>query len=568
MKYNFLKVLSLFLSLGAVVACDKDYMTIGGDIIGGENFDVNSGVPFEFKLYNQTTGPVQTNGLPVNLLGYLRDDDFGKTTATVVTQLNLGTIEPKFGGNVVIDSVVLSLPYIANRVTKDGKSIYELQDSYGTEAINLKVFRNNYEILDHNPEDEFLTNNRYFSNDSLKFKNVKSGLATNTVGIGDNRLNNRLKNRLNTSTEDENIKFIPSISEIKILKTKAETEKVGDNNYVVKHTLSSEVESVLAPTMRLHLDKGYFNDVILKAEADKLKTQEAFKKYFKGLYFEVAGIAGSKGKIIPLDFKKGNVTIYYKEDSIVADANDVDKDGNTTETIINARPLKTLTLNMSGNTINFYNYEDSRGILSQVNPLQQNPSKIVLKGGQGAMVFIDLFSNEAEFNALKTQDVFVNEASLTFTVDNNFLNIKNHPLRLYLYDVDNETVLIDYAFDRTTVPSDSKKDKYIFDGIVKEVKEGDVVKKRQYKIRITNHVNQILKGSRKNARLGLVITDNINVTTNGYLKNEISYTSPINENKKTNKIPTSSIHTPLWTVLNGVGGEDGVKFNINYTVRK
>jgi hypothetical protein len=35
MNYNFLKTLLVVFSVVALIACDKDYITVGGEIIGG-----------------------------------------------------------------------------------------------------------------------------------------------------------------------------------------------------------------------------------------------------------------------------------------------------------------------------------------------------------------------------------------------------------------------------------------------------------------------------------------------------------------------------------------------------
>ena len=89
MNYNFLKPLVVVFGLLAFISCDKDYITVGGDIIGEENFNSIPGEEFDVKVFNQRTGPVQSNNMPINQIGIYNSPFFGKTEANFVTQLEL-----------------------------------------------------------------------------------------------------------------------------------------------------------------------------------------------------------------------------------------------------------------------------------------------------------------------------------------------------------------------------------------------------------------------------------------------------------------------------------------------
>lgn len=557
MNYNFLKTLVVVFSIVTLISCDKDFISLGGDIIGEENFNSIPGEEFDVALYNQKTGAVQSNNMPINQIGVYNNPFFGKTEANFVTQLELAEINPTFGQNIVIDSVVMNVPYVSKiKTNSDGKTEYELLDMNGTGSIDLSVYRNDFELLSLNPDDNFQTSARYYSNQNAKFDNAKLGLdALNNYG--DYRLNDRYNSLKPEQYEHENVSFLPSKKDIVFYKF--EPRKVGTTFYVVTYDKTSTIESRVAPAMRIHLNSNYFLNNIIKASKDKLETNIAFKKYFKGLYLKAKEKAAGVGTLSSLDFKKGSVTIYYTEDKIVKNSSGVE--------IGNDRPRKTLVMNMTGNTLNLYNFTPSSGY-SNFNSQDPMPQNLYLKGGEGSFTYIDLFTNAAKLAELKSKNPFVTEASLTFTVNDAVMGSAPHPLRLYLYDVENETVISDYIFDTSANPSDLKTNKSIFGGILKEEKTNDVVTKRYYKFRITDFVNKILKGTQKNVRLGLAVCENINDSNMSFVETKINYQNLSGDSKETNKIPRSSVYNPLGTVLYGATGDNRVKFVINYASKK
>ena len=83
-----------------------------------------------------------------------------------------------------------------------------------------------------------------------------------------------------------------------------------------------------------------------------------------------------------------------------------------------------------------------------------------------------------------------------------------------------------------------------------------------YKIRLTNHITQLLKNADStNVRLGLVVTESIGNVDNYALKSQTA--------SGVKKAPTASILNPLGTVLYGsktsVSLEKRLKLEIYYT---
>ena len=472
----FLRVLVLVLVSLFVVSCDKDYNTLGGDIAGGKPFDIK-GELFDVVVYNQKIERVQTNNLSINQLGISSSTVFGVTRANFVTQLSLTAINPIVKSHAEIDSVVLTVPYFSTKLSTDsnGRSEYRLDSirpftspsgSIVYQKMDLKVYENGYYLEDYDGSNF----KKHYSDEDGKFFNAKGLLLNNDPRVS------------------QNTEFYPSNIEYKKYKVVESSSNV--------FTATTEVESRSTPRMRLHLDKTRFqqilNDAKDPAKSFNFDTNDNFKKYFKGLYFKVSG---NDGALMSLDFSKGDVTIYYKQDKV--------------EGISTPKEMASLTLNMTGNTANTYDNLDTYDAIPK--PRTGGNERLFLKGGQGCMALIDLFTNQTQFDSFVNKtNVIVNDATLYFTIDN-AANLKA-PVRVYLYDVDNNKPLLDYYADITVNGADTRLNKYIFGGIFERFDAATNTKR--YKIKITELVRNIHKNyisdNTTKVRLGLVVTDNIN----------------------------------------------------------
>ncbi|WP_394758333.1 DUF4270 domain-containing protein [Flavobacterium sp.] len=540
MNITFLRKLTVVLVALFFASCDKDYNTLGSDIVGNGNFNFTTATP-EVKVYNQKIPAIQTNNLPINQLGIYDNPVFGKTKANFVTQLTLATVAPTFNNlpTIVIDSVIVTVPYISTKGATDssGKTEYTLNNIKGTGTINLQVFRNGFEMLDYDPSTGFTTSKRYFSDQDGDFNTAKMGPVLNDDLARPN------ENTTFTFSNKEYVKY-----------------KIDETLLVPLPKTDANIESRNSPRMRLHLKTSYFQTEIIDKAANPATSgsfvnNNAFKSYFKGLYFQVQD--ASSGTMTALDFTKGDVTIYYKQDKVAP---------------ATGREMKSLTLNISGNTVNLLDNTDSNtnytnGIIASSTTTGQ--PNLFLKGGQGCMAFVELFTGTqgaALLTDLKEKNVLVNDATLTFTVDQTQSGMTGYtnPQRIYIFDADNNTPLFDYFFDNSTNPSDSKLNKPVHGGILETV-GGKLI----YKIRITEHVDKILKekdGITKNVRLGVVVTENINLVAHAFLRNSIADPIPSNLDRKFDRLPVSSVLNTSGTILHGNNSHpDGVKFEVHYT---
>ena len=547
MNTTFLRKLTVVLVAIFFASCDKDYNTLGSDIVGNGNFGFDSEI-FEIAAHNQNTGPVQTNNLPVNSLGYYNNSVFGKSTASLVTQLQLETVAPTFYAtptSIQIDSVYIYVPYYSKLSSTDattGDKTYEELDSIlpikkaERKPIKLSLYRSGYVLRDYDPASSFNEAQKYYSDQQPEIDAVKG-----TPLASDN--NFTFKN-----------------TEIKLLKNNG--------------TGTGTVKERLAPGLFFNLDaaaKDYFETAIIQASSDKLVNNNAFKQYFRGLYIAAENSSGSidQGSMARMNFIGGSITIVYHDYISKAEA-----DLGTA-----AKTRKTIVLKMSGNTVNFLNDTPSSSYTTAYTTPVPNADKLYIKGGQGSIAVLDLFGgdfnkNSAALNRMRNEKWLINDASITFYIDKGTMGTtETEPNRVYLYDLTNKRPFVDYYYDNSTGAS-SKYNKFVYGGIISEnnlkvIPYTSTTRGTKYKIRVTNYIRNLVKnGNYKNSdnindvtkdstnvKLGLVVTENINTTTNATLKNPFTYTMSDKDGNTVTKIskyfPVMSVVNPLGTVLYG-----------------
>ncbi len=537
-QYSFIVLLVL-----SFFSCDKEFNTIGGNIIGNDHFQFGiKNQDASVVAFNQDLGPVQTNNLTINPLGIYNNTAFGKTTAHFVTQLSLPNDLPTFTTITtppVIEEVVLYIPYFSTKGTADDEGVtsYTLDSVYGTSKLKLSVFENGYFLRDFDPNSQFTAAQKYYSDQLSDFENNKRGASVDGSSIPNGE---RLNNALDVS---ENEQFFFDKNEISVT-------SVDDEG---------EFETTkFAPGIYLNLNKEFFQKKIIGGyNQNKLINNNVFKDYFRGLYFKVeASDAEPNGSgLAMINFLGGNISIKYKEDKSTIE-NGV--------TIVK-RESKTLDISLTGNTVSLTNQERTTDYSNAVASADSSlgDERLYLNGGAGSIAVIDLFGRDengdsAELEQYRANGWLINEANLTFRIDRDAMGDNNEPKRIYLYDLDNNKALADYTNDFTVNSRKPKLGKTIHDGIIKIEDEKGVT----YRIRITNHISNLFNNpDSTNVRLGLVVTEDIANVGNYKLKNETA--SGIKE------VPIASIMNPLGTVLFGskssVPLEQRLKLEIYYT---
>ncbi|HEY7865161.1 MAG TPA: DUF4270 domain-containing protein, partial [Psychromonas sp.] len=311
---------------------------------------------------------------------------------------------------------------------------------------------------------------------------------------------------------------------------------------------TNEIDTIrVSPRLRVPLSTQFFKENLLdKQGSSELSNNNNFRNYIRGLYIEAEPVNGNGSMLLlNLSNNEAGIVLYYTDFQEV--------DGATLEV---SRSYK---LELGGNTVNTFSQELPAQIAQEIEEANEETGaeNLYLKGGAGSMAVIELFEDEAELEELRANNWLINEASLTFYVNQDKVQGGNsEPERIYLYNLKTNQPLLDYrieqpdpTFPLSSLTSHSGR-------LVRDADKNGI----RYKIRITEHVKQILNDEdRENVKLGLVVTQNINLLSNSALKN------PVNG---IDRVPSSSVITPRGTVLHGnLESDPGkrLKFNIIYT---
>ena len=541
MKYSIsfiIKVVSFLCITLFMSACQGDYAEIGTDIINDQIINIQNQT-YPIRTYNKRVLPFQSNTLPGHLIGHYFDPNFGSTTAHFLGQLTPGIFEPTFGDNTVLDSVVLTIPYFSK--IEDGT--YSIDSLYGNGPIKLSIYKNDFFLRNFDPASDLDESQLYFSNGSMG----------NSESLNFNQLEGQL---LYTNEE-----FIPSNQEI-ILVTRDDDGEI----------LTSET---LSPSLRIKLEnnlpESFWETLIFEKEgSEELSSANNFYNYFRGLYFKAEQVNAESGSIFQMNFNSNDahLKLYYTYETTSVTTNE------TTER------QGVYDMRFGGNRTALFENSFNDVVQQSINNSNENDgdSQLFLKGTEGSMAIIELFSedengnnfedfitefreiiNEGEANEERIIKRLVNEAYLEFYIDDNALFPEtDFPNRIYIYDLENDVPLIDYLQDPTVDPSSSDSKFYHLAPLSFETDEnGD--ESGKYKIRLTEHINNLIVNDLTNLKLGLCVASNVSLTNTQKL---LTYDETVKG------IPATSILSPKGIVLHGNNTDNSLKkpkFKIYYS---
>ena len=572
-----------FLIIIVVTACNKDYNTIGINLINNKAFNTSvEEVPVFVKM--KKIPPYVVNQIQTFQLGTYNDNIFGKSEVTFMSQLTMETVSPVFGifkqddevngmeDNVAcipeketLKDVFLDIPFftnvddddndgvinlydvdstdpesdsdgdglsdIAERQTgqnplnpdtdgdgildgedtesknPDGNAtVYELDSLMGnSEAkFKLKVNELNYYLRAYDPESNFEKYQKYYSNNEI---------ASNFSGtvLFDDEIEINSKELVFWNEDDP------------------ETDDVDE---------SETIKDRLTPRVRVSLDKDFFQKKIIDNEGSQdLANNENLKLFLKGLVIKAYDF--SDPLLMILNFNEAEIRLVYGYQKY--DKKDTPDD--TSDDVIEESE-ETFKLNMQGYKINSFKNDLYPGsINSEVNDTINNPKSVYLKGGEGVMAEIELFKNDDGIDILeeiRAKQWLVNEANLSMYIDKDMLSSNGgiiEPSRLYLFDIKNKAPVIDYFIDNSSGPKESQN-KVVHGGLI-QLDEDD--KGLMYKIKISEHIKNVIRKDSTNVRLGLVVSSDISSSMN----------IEVDQSDLMTFIPSSTAINPLGTVLIG-----------------
>ena len=580
-------ILLIIFSLSLITSCNKDYYSVGMEILDQQFQDLKSET-FPVFTYQESLDKVQTNNLFNVHLGVFNDNIFGQTKSSFISQLNVFSLQ-NFGDfsqaeetegsptdiRVIneqeeLTAVYLDLPFFTNTNDSDNDGVIDIydvdpedpssdSDNDGvSDIIELQVGTNpvssdsdNDGILDLNDTDNGTYNvesqvyeiDSIFGNRNAEFDLKVYELTYYLSSLDPANNFESLKEYFSDddfyksgnygkTLHDDRVSL--NFEEIPVLFTEDDPNTDPDE--------LTQVNYFETPRIRIPLDTDFFQQMIINLEgSDQLVNQANFNNYFKGLIVRAENF--SDDLYMMLDILNARVILEYNYNYYNTNGTpDVSDD------VIEKRN-KSNIIPLGGVTINLYDHANyDQKILAEVNSSSKNiPSEKIYLNGSKFISKLKLFSNDntisSELSSFKSKDVLLNEASLTLYLDDDVLpsSYKFLPERLYIYSYNNGEPLEDYLKDYSVdlSPTAVNSDKFRFGGLLQYDSSNTPT---SYKFNITNHVSNIVRHDSLNIDLGLTTSSNINDITkrNGYLPN-----------MKRIALPSSSISLPFPVSLFG-----------------
>ena len=524
MKLNLYIIL---ISFFIFQSCDKELTSFDSDVINSENaIDFSTGeLDYSILSKSEIINPVQSNNLPSFLIGKYNHPQFGNSYANFVGQMVPADYNHDFGDNVELDSVILSIPYYSRAIDTDENLdvTYEIDSVYGNNPIKISIYKNNFFLRTFDPFQSFDSSQNYFTNGSLS-NNEQIDIS-------------QLEGQLLFEIDD----FVPNANQI--------------NLTAVDTSGETYISQKLAPALRFKLNNpnnNFWETLFFNNEGlPNLSNEPDFKEFFRGLYFKTEGL-NSSGSMMLLNLASSNakLTIHYTSDNEVVN-NDT---GSTDDNLTNQHEY---VLNFSGNLVNIFENENLIDV-NGTNTVDGNEN-IYLRGGEGIITTLDLFSGSlindngeeiSEFDHFK--DFFydnisdspkrlINEAYIEFYVNQNFIN-SDEPERIFIYNYEQNTALIDYFLDQSVSSTTiNAKINHLVPLIKDSLNDNRGIK---YKIRITEHLNNLVLRDSSNSKLGLGVMSNISSVQNFTILGD-------EDSNSNNSLAAGIILSPKGTILHG-----------------
>ena len=582
MKVKFYIVCFLFF-----ISCNKEYNTIGTDFLRSDTFDTN--VEYvDVAVKQKRIPPFKSIALPIYQLGKIQDQIFGNRDATFVTQLGLEELNPIFGitsqtkeeegddsniliikENELVVDAYLDIPFYNNTFDSDGDGVIDeydvdpfdiYSDSDGDGLADVLERSNGTDPLDPDTDDDGILDN--VDTDTI---NPRQGATVYDIDslIGNREASFKVKVQeldyfLSTYDPSNNFEtFLKYYSNDQVIENftgkvlydgevEINTEEIviykEDDPDTDDVDESTQVKERLTPRLRIPIDKDYMQSKIIDMEGNiDLSNQDNFNLYFKGLFLSAYDF--SDPLLLILNYTDASINIVYEYDRY--NRNDTTDD--TSDDTID-REEKTFKLNLTGNQINILKQDPlSPEISKALNSNSEDLKRVYLKGGEGIMMEIDLFDDGTGNDILgeiKSNGWLINEANLTMYIDKEAVDMSGgiiEPSRLFLYDIESKAPVVDYFIDQSQGQK-PKDQKAVHSGLIEIDEDKKGIK---YKIRISEHVKNIIRNDSLNKKLALVVTSDITNAVNTELKN----------NDELEYIPVSSVINPLGTILYGPNPE-------------
>ncbi|HDZ05263.1 hypothetical protein LCGC14_0069040 [marine sediment metagenome] len=447
----------LFLILGLLVSCEQDLTTVGSGVVGNEPFTTGKEV-FDVFAYNKNIEAVQTNKLPIYQLGTYNDPIYGKTEASVTSQLFLSAANPSFGSlsqdkedreggtdesittiqeNETIKEVYLYIPFLTNSSDSDGDGVVDEFDSEpdnsnndndGDGVSNIIETASNTDPLDSSSVDADRDGLNDGDGATIFANNFAEKVELDSIYINGKNYDDVSKSPLpsfnlkverstfflrdldpNASFQEaqqyySNQVFSPDFvtgaplfeGVVEIIDEEILIPNEDDDS--TEDVDESQTSAKLQPGIRVALDNDFFqNNILDKEGSSELLSQSNFTEFIRGLHLSIVDEEGND-VLVMFDLKSANVTMTYSytnyDTNSTVDDTSDDNPNNILEKDFTFSFLSAVTTGVSGNAVNTLITENYGPQVLQALDNGENASRLYLKGGPGTYAEINLFEED------------------------------------------------------------------------------------------------------------------------------------------------------------------------------
>ncbi len=253
-KLYYIYIFALLFFLGLIAGCEKEPQNIGLNI---QPLDDKINIEYTDTVtvfaYSELQDSILTDNAYLNLLGSINDPIFGKTKASIYTQLQLSNNNVDFGSNPVLDSVIMSLDYngfYGNLSNQQTVRVYEITESLHNDSA-------------------------YYSNQNIP----------------------------NDGLDLANYTFYPKPNDSLVIQA------------IACKSIYSVDSIKYAPQLRFRLDDSFGNKIIDKSGGTELSDNDNFLQFIKGLYVTVDQ-TNERGAVLYFDLESSvsKITLFYHND--------------------------------------------------------------------------------------------------------------------------------------------------------------------------------------------------------------------------------------------------------------
>ncbi len=560
MKKNFLFTFTLCLLL----SCNKKFNDVGSEIFD-QSFYQSKKVNYPVKISHNIVDFVQTNNAPVLMLGENNNSLFGKTEATIISQLNIQSYNPTFGNytsqqeidstfneNETVKEVWLEIPFFTNQNDSDGDGLIDEfdvddndpnSDSDGDGISDFLEIANGTDPTKKDTDGDGIDDGEDDTNDNTDgpptFYAIDSlfGSIDANFDVEVNKLNHYLRQLDPELNFEESQRYYSDFS----FAEKKELLLANANVTLDLMEVTRENQNNLTPRLRVPLNIDIFQSILINKEGDfELSSSTEWFNFFRSISIETSNFSNSL--LMLLNTNQMVIRVVY--DYLYKNTED------EVETLRDEFLLNTV------GAVKFNNFNKTVPPSSDFTEIiNENTSKIALSGGLGSIARISFLEDQDVLENLKRNQWLINEVNLTFYVNDDYVNQNNLilPDRLYLYNSVSNLPLIDFYQDLTSVLSLNKT---IYGGFLIEDED-----KSYYKIRITEHFKNIFNNDSINVPINLAVVPDFSVSQ------QIVPMSKANGNSLFS-IPSGTVSSPKSLVIHGPSSTDenlNLELEIFYT---